>query len=165
MSKSIILNHQDIKNKLRRIAFQIYESNANETDIILAGIAKNGYTLAEKLAEILKSISDLNVTLCKVNVDKKDVFKPIETSLKPEDYANQSVVLVDDVLHTGTTLMYGVKHFLNVPLKQFKTVVLIDRNHKKFPIKADFKGLSLSTSYQNHVEVVLEDDSCEAFLK
>jgi len=49
--------------------------------------------------------------------------------------------------------MFAAKHFLDVPLKQFKTAVLVDRNHKKYPIKADFKGISLSTSLNERVEV------------
>jgi len=60
------------------------------------------------------------------------------------------------VLNSGATLIYAIKHFLNVPLNKFKTAVLIDRNHKKFPVKADFKGISLSTSLQEHVQVVLK---------
>ena len=164
MDKSVILNQEDIQRKIRRIAFQIYESNVNEKRVVLAGISQNGFVLAKSLAEVLKEISDLDVQLCEVKIDKKNVYKPIQTSLEPKDYQNQSVVLVDDVLHTGTTMMYGVKHFLEVTMKQFRTVVLIDRNHKKFPIKADFKGLSLSTSYQNHVEVVLERNNKEVYL-
>ena len=74
------------------------------------------------------------------------------------------MVLIDDVLNSGSTLIYGVKHFLNVPLKQFKTAVLVNRNHKKFPVKADFKGISLSTSINEHVEVVLDKEPIEAFL-
>ena len=54
---------------------------------------------------------------------------------------------------------------LNVPLKQFKTAVLVNRNHKKFPVKADFKGISLSTSLNEHVEVVLDGKQFEAYLK
>jgi pyrimidine operon attenuation protein/uracil phosphoribosyltransferase len=65
---------------------------------------------------------------------------------------------VDDVLSSGTALIYATKHFLDVPLKKFKTVVLVDRNHKKFPIKADFKGISLSTSLLEHVDVVFDDN-------
>jgi len=66
---------------------------------------------------------------------------------------NKSVVLVDDVLNSGTTLIYGVHHFLRTPLKQLKTAVLVNRNHKKYPVKADYKGISLSTSLQEHVHV------------
>ena len=88
----------------------------------------------------------------------------IKTSLKPEEYKNKSLVLVDDVLNSGTTLIYGVKHFLEVPLKKLKTAVLIDRNHKKYPVKADFKGISLSTSMNEHVAVVFEPKNSYAVL-
>lgn len=85
--------------------------------------------------------------------------------MDPEDYKNKSIVLVDDVLNSGTTLIYGVKHFLNVPLKQFKTAVLVNRNHKKYPVKADYKGISLSTSLHEHVNVILEGKNFEAILE
>ncbi len=80
-------------------------------------------------------------------------------------YRNKSVILVDDVLNSGTTMMYGVRHFLNVPLKQLKTVVLVDRNHKKYPIKVDFKGISLSTSIQDLVKVVFSKNGDYAYLE
>ncbi|MFL1013320.1 phosphoribosyltransferase family protein [Flavisericum labens] len=162
---NVILNHTEINNKIRRIAFQIYESNVNEKEVILAGIDKNGYIFAKKLKSVLKKISDIDVVLCKVSMDKKNPWKAITTSVPPEDYTNKSLVLVDDVLNSGTALIYGVKHFLNVPLKQFKTAVLVNRNHKKYPIKADFKGISLSTSLHEHVQVVLEGKSFEAVLE
>ena len=161
---STILTHQDIKHKIRRIAYQIYESNVDETELILAGIADNGYILAKKLKIELNKISDLDTILCKVIIDKKNPRNVINTSISENDYTNKSVVLIDDVLNSGTTLIYGVKHFLNVPLKRFKTAVLVNRNHKKYPVKADFKGISLSTSLHEHVSVVLEGKSFEAVL-
>lgn len=164
-SKHIILNHGEINHKIKRIAYQIYESNVNETEVILAGIDTNGYILAKKLKTTLDDISDLNTTLCKVIIDKKNPQLKITTSLHPEEYKNKSIVLIDDVLNSGSTLVYGVKHFLDVPLKQFKTAVLVNRNHKKFPVKADFKGISLSTSLNEHVEVVLSGKEFEAYLK
>lgn len=165
MTTQIILTKTDINNKLRRIAFQIYENNVNESEIILAGIDKNGYILAKKLKVILNRIAPINSILCKVSIDKKNPLSEIKTSINSDEYKNKSIVLIDDVLHSGTTLIYGVKHFLNVPLKQFKTAVLVNRNHKKFPIKADFKGISLSTSLNEHIQIVLEGDKMEAFLK
>jgi len=213
-SKNTILNHQQIQHKIRRIAYQIYESNVNEHEVILAGIESNGYLLAKKIKSSLDDISDIKSTLCKVIIDKRhplseiktslavkeysnksivlidDVLNSgstliygvkhflnkviidkrhplseIKTSLAVEEYSNKSIVLIDDVLNSGSTLIYGVKHFLNVPLKQFKTVVLVNRNHKKYPVKADFKGISLSTSLHEHVEVILEGKNFEAFLK
>ena len=68
------------------------------------------------------------------------------------------MILVDDVLNSGTTVIYAVRHFIDVPLKKFKTAVLVDRNHKKYPVKADFKGISLSTSLLEHVQVVFDED-------
>ncbi len=165
MASQTILTKTDITNKLRRIAFQIYENNIEESEVILAGIDKNGYILAKKLKVILNKIAPLEIILCKVSVDKKSPQGEIKTSISSKDYTNKSIVLIDDVLHSGTTLIYGVKHFLEVPLKQFKTAVLVNRNHKKYPIKADFKGISLSTSLQEHVQVVLDHEKMEAFLK
>lgn len=165
VTNNMILNHEEINHKIRRIAFQIYENNVNETEVILAGIATNGYIFAKKLKAVLEKISDINPILCKVTIDKKNPGQPVKTSIASEDYENKSLVLVDDVLNSGTTLIYGVKHFLNVPLKQFKTAVLVNRNHKKYPVKADFKGISLSTSLHEHVSVVLEGKKFEVLLE
>ena len=164
MSKTTILNHTEIAHKVRRIAYQIYESNVNESEVVVAGIADNGYILAQKITLELQKISPIKIILCKVKMDKSNVFEPVTTSLEANDYKGKSLILVDDVLHTGSVLMYAVKHFLNVPLKQIKTAVLVDRNHKKFPIKVDFKGISLSTTFQNRVEVVFLNEKDEAYL-
>lgn len=156
MNQNIILNHNQIEHKIKRIAYQIYETFSEEEAIVIAGIAKNGYLFAEKIAATLSQISTLNVLLCEVVIDKQNPSSTITTSLSKEEYKNKGLVLVDDVLNSGTTLVYGVKHFLDVPLKKFKTAVLVDRNHKKYPVKADFKGISLSTSLQEHVQVVFD---------
>tara|TARA_B110001454_G_C12561685_1_gene367955 strand:+ start:82 stop:585 length:504 start_codon:yes stop_codon:yes gene_type:complete len=161
---SIILNQVQISQKIRRIAYQIYETNSSEEEIILAGIVGNGFIFAEKLMEVLNEISPLNVILCKVNIDKKNPLNIITTSLDVEEYRNKSLVLVDDVLSSGTTLIYGIKHFLNVPLKKFKTAVLVNRNHKKYPVKADFKGISLSTSVKEHIQVEFSEKRTIAYL-
>ena len=97
-------------------------------------------------------------------LDKKNPLNNISTSLNSNEFKNKSIVVVDDVLNSGSTLMYAVKHFLDTELRQLKTTVLVDRNHKKFPIKVDFKGVSLSTSIQNHVKVKFDKNSIEAFL-
>ena len=165
MSKSIILNNQEINHKIRRIAFQIIENNSNEMEIILAGIADNGFLFAKKIEVVLKEISNSKISLCKVVMDKKNPLATIKTSITEKEYTNKSLVLVDDVLNSGSTLIYAIKHFLNVPLKQFKTAVLVNRNHKKFPVKADFKGVSLSTSLQEHITVDFKKNKSIAYLE
>lgn len=162
---TLILNHQDIQHKIKRIAYQIYETNADEAQIILAGIQGNGYLFAEKLKAALNEICPIEVVLCKVNINKKNPLETITTSIKTTDYENKTVVLVDDVLNSGLTLIYGVKHFLEVPLKKLTTAVLVNRNHKNFPVKADFKGISLSTSLQEHVCVAFDDGNYTAYLE
>jgi pyrimidine operon attenuation protein / uracil phosphoribosyltransferase len=165
MERSIILTNEQIQNKTRRIAYQIYETNSNEKEIIIAGINGNGFIFAKNICAVLTEISDLKVVLCEVIMDKKNPLKQITTNINSSDYKNKSLVLVDDVLSSGTTLMYGIKHFLEVPLKRFKTAVLINRNHKKYPVKADFKGISLSTSMREHIAVVFEKNNAFATLE
>ncbi|HEX9150767.1 MAG TPA: phosphoribosyltransferase family protein [Flavobacterium sp.] len=157
MSKNIILTNQEIEHKIKRIAYQIYETFVDEEEIVIAGIATNGFTFAKKIALALKTISPLKVSLCEVQINKQNPELPIHTSISKEQYANKGLVLVDDVLNSGTTLIYAVRHFIDVPLKKFKTAVLVDRNHKKYPVKADFKGISLSTSLLEHVQVVFDE--------
>ena len=164
MNQNIILTHQEIEHKIRRIAYQIYETFVDEKTIVIAGISSNGYVLAEKIAAKLTEISSIKVSLCEVKINKQEPAAAIHTSLEKSAYENKGLVLVDDVLNSGTTLVYGVKHFLDVPLKKFKTAVLVDRNHKKYPVKADFKGISLSTSIQEHVQVVFDPKGDYAYL-
>ena len=164
MERSVILTNTEIQHKLRRIAFQIYENNTGQKEVVLAGIAANGFLLSKKLKGILEQISPIKVILCEVIMDKKNPLNGVKTSLSDEQYKNKSLVLVDDVLNSGTTLMYAVKHFLDVPLKQFHTAVLVNRNHKKYPIKADFKGISLSTSLQEHISLEVKKNGITAYL-
>lgn len=159
MSKNIILTNQEIEHKIKRIAYQIYETFVDEEEIVIAGIAANGFTFAKKIALALDTISHIKVSLCEVQINKQNPQLPIHTSLPKEQYANKGLVLVDDVLNSGTTLIYAVRHFIDVPLKKFKTAVLVDRNHKKYPVKADFKGISLSTSLLEHVQVVFDENN------
>lgn len=160
-----ILSHEQIQHKIRRIAYQIYEANVNEKEILIAGIEGDGLKFAKKIKQVLEDITEAKISLCKVNMDKKNPLKSgVTTSISEAEYKNKSVVLVDDVLNSGTTLIYGVHHFLKTPLKQLKTAVLVNRNHKKYPVKADYKGISLSTSLQEHVHVKFQSKNDVVYL-
>ncbi|MBU2945104.1 phosphoribosyltransferase family protein [Zobellia uliginosa] len=160
-----ILTHQQIQYKIERIAYQIYEANVEEKEIIIAGIDGGGLNFAKKLQRVLKRVTNAEVTLCKVIMDKENPLQSgVKTSIPESEYINKSIVLVDDVLNSGTTLIYGVHHFLKTPLKQLKTAVLVNRNHKKYPVKADYKGISLSTSLQEHVHVQFKAKNDMVFL-
>jgi pyrimidine operon attenuation protein/uracil phosphoribosyltransferase len=164
MENNLILTNEEIKHKIKRIAYQIYEANASESEIYLAGITTNGFIFTNKIAKQLRSISDLNVKTIEVKVNKKDILAPVSTSIPLEEIENKSIVLIDDVLNSGGVLIYGAIHFLKVPLKKLLTAVLVNRNHKKYPIKADFKGISLSTTLHERVEVIFEEGNDRAYL-
>ena len=164
MYNDCILSAEQAELSIRRIAYQIHEDNSNEKKIVVAGVMSNGNQVARSIAKVLRSISNIEVIDCQIQIDKKNPINKIQTSIDSNVYKNQSIVIVDDVLHTGTTLIYAVRHFLQVSLAQCKVAVLINRNHKKFPLKADYKGISLSTSMQEHVEIVCKNDSFVGYL-
>ncbi len=160
-----ILNHNQVEHKIRRIAYQIAEVYLNYDKIILAGIEGGGYTFAKEVKKTLSKIIPIEIVLCKVQMDKKNPLNQIKTTIKEKDYQGCGVIICDDVLNSGTTLIYAVRHFLNVPLARLKTAVLVNRNHKKYPVKADFKGISLSTTLEEHIEVQLDKKPFSVLLK
>ena len=153
-TQTLVLNAQQMSQKIQRMAWEIYEQNHAEKNIIVAGIAKRGFVLAERIAKTLANISEIEVILVSIQLDKDN---PLGASIQVDevDFTNQTVVLVDDVLKSGKTLMYGAQYFMQKQLKKLTTAVLIDRNYKRYPIKADVVGLSLSTTMQEHVSVEL----------
>ena len=159
-----ILEQDQIDKIIKRIAYQILENNSEELEIFLIGIKNNGYVLAELIYHQLKQISNLNIILYSIQINKKDPLKSIEHNFDLKKMKNKSIVLIDDVLNSGRTLLYGVKFLLDIPLSNFNTAVLIDRNHKKYPIKIDFKGISLSTSIEENVSVVFEKNNAFAII-
>ena len=164
MQKKKILENTQILNKIKRISLQIIESNLNSSKIIICGIEKNGALLAQKICTELNHITKKNIIFCKIKINKSNPTENIQLSINKEVCENQSIVIVDDVLNSGKTLIYAVKHFLDIEVKSIKTAVLVNRSHKKFPISADFKGINLSTSLQNHVDVVFTKNKVEGFL-
>ena len=157
--QTVVLNETQINQKIDRLAFQIYENHYQEKELIVGGIAGSGFKLAELICERLAKFSDIQVTLVPVHVDKNDPLSgDPSVDLERTDVEDKVVILVDDVLNSGKTLIYGIKYFLKVRLKALRTVALIDRDHKRFPVKADYVGLHLSTTLQEHVNVVLDGE-------
>ena len=159
VSSTLILNAEQIRQKIRRIAFQVYENNFEERALLLAGISGEGYVLAKALAKELTTISPFAVSLLQLNFDKNQLTQPpIQSDIPTTDYADTVVVVVDDVLHTGRTLAFSLQPFLNIPVRKLQVAVLVDRNHPRYPVAADYKGYELSTTLTEHVEVVLSDE-------
>ena len=156
--KNKIMDANDIHRTIKRISYQIYETHFEESQLVLAGIAKNGVIMATRIRNELKKISEIDIIFMEISVDKKNPINPIVLSQKLEVCKNNPVVVVDDVLNTGSTLIYAVTHFLSIKLKKLQTAVLVNRNHKNFPVKGDFKGISLSTSIKEHIDVKFGED-------
>ena len=154
-----ILSKELTIKKINRIAHEILERNFEEKELILAGIHPCGYTLAQMLKVKLEDICKTKITLIKVSLDK---LAPLQSEIKLDcdlkTIAKKSIVMVDDVLNTGRTLAYSFKPFLTSEVKKLQVAVIVDRDHKTFPVHADFVGYSLSTTLQELIKVELEDE-------
>jgi pyrimidine operon attenuation protein/uracil phosphoribosyltransferase len=157
----LILNTQQIRQKIDRIAYQVLEDNFEEEDIVIAGIRPRGNILAERLKQVLDRIAPFKSTLINIKLEKDSSTLEAKTDNDIGICANKVVILVDDVLNSGKTLAYGFGVFLDVPLKKLRTVVLVDRNHKSFPVSTDYAGIALSTLLKEHVDVVLSENGDE----
>ncbi|HYG04218.1 MAG TPA: phosphoribosyltransferase family protein [Chryseosolibacter sp.] len=154
--RSLILDAVQIKQKIRRMAFEVYEHNFKEKSVVIAGIDGQGYTLAKLLAKEIEAISPLKTQLVKVTIDKA-LPQQSEVTLDclPKDIKKKCIVLVDDVLNTGRTFAYSLKPFLTIEIKKLEIAVLVNRSHTLFPVYPQYTGYDLSTTLREHVEVVL----------
>lgn len=149
--KIIILDKERIAYKLRRMAYEIWEHNSDEKEIILIGIENGGKTVADNLGALLTEISPLKVTVLAVSINKKN---PLNHALDFEvNLTGKSVVLVDDVTNSGKTITYSLHAILSYNLKRLMVAVLVDRKHKSFPVASDIVGLTIATTLQEHIEV------------
>ncbi|MFC6998493.1 phosphoribosyltransferase family protein [Rufibacter roseus] len=163
--ESLILEHQQILQKVKRIAFEIYEQNFEEKKLVLAGIHENGYFLAQQLEQELKNISPLEIQLIEVRLHKTEPLEhEIQITPLPESLKDTAVVLVDDVLNTGKTLAYTLRVFLEKDCKKLEIATLINRHHPLYPIAATYTGYSLATTLREHIRVVQENGEWGAYL-
>ncbi|ATL49872.1 phosphoribosyltransferase [Chitinophaga caeni] len=150
-NKNVILSQEVIAQKIIRIAYEIYEHNSAEKGIVLAGIWDRGSIIARKIADQLKEISDIDVELIELKLNKEN---PSQVDISKEmDFTGKVIVVVDDVANSGRTMLYALKPFLNNLPRKIQTAVLVDRKHKSFPLSVDFVGYSLATTLQEMVMV------------
>jgi len=156
MEKNLILTGQQVSQKIKRMAFEVYEHNFQEKEVVFAGIEGQGYTLATLLAKQLEEISAIKAKVVKVSIDKEAPLQSeIHLDAEPASFKKRCVIVVDDVLNTGKTLAYAMKPFLGVEVKKIEVAVLINRSHSTFPIQPTYTGFGLSTTLTEHIEVTL----------
>jgi pyrimidine operon attenuation protein/uracil phosphoribosyltransferase len=159
-----ILDSNQINQKILRLSWQVFEDNFSEKEIVLVGIGEQGLLIAEQVKFHLNTISKLKTTVFRIDVDRDKPFNKVSTNLTENDYKNKVIILIDDVLHSGKTLTYAFKTFLDTSVKKMAVLVLIDRNHNTFPVKANYVGLSLSTTLKEYIEVVLKGSNKGVYL-
>lgn len=160
-----ILTSTQIQQKLDRITYQIAEDCFEEKMIYIIGIHGNGYKLAKIISQKIQQINQHEVKLVELFIDKKDPLKKeITMNIPNEEITDKCIILVDDVVNSGKTMQYALTKILEQSTKFIKTVALVDRKHRNFPIRCDFVGLTLSTTLQEHVEVEI-GDTMSAYLK
>ncbi len=160
-----ILSSRQIKQKTERLAHQLVENTFDEPVVFIGGIEGNGIILANSLANIMRQHTQSEINVFSIKVNKNEPWsEAIELSSPRKDMKNAYIILVDDVLNSGKTMQFALVELLKFPTKAIKTVALVDRKHRRFPVKANFVGLSLSTTLKERVEVDLTDGSEKAYL-
>lgn len=158
MEKTLILNSDQSQQKIERIAAEIQEKLFGTKELFFLGIGDKGEALAK---HIIKELPE-DIVVDSAKCEKANI--PSKSFLPDVPFEGKTVIVLDDVLESGTTLMHVCSAVMLQNPKQIKTVILVDRMHPRFPINADFVGLTLSTTLQNHVEVSFKEDAITAHL-
>ena len=161
--KTEVLNEKQILRICNRFAFQIIENLSKNEDIFLVGIKENGFEIAKIIMNEIEKISEKKVHINYIKINKKDPKNNLSSDIKKDNNFN-NIFLIDDVLNTGKTLIYSITFLLKLNIKSIKTLVLIDRNHKEYPVKIDFKGISLSTNIDDNVKLIRDKKNLKAII-
>ena len=156
MKRTRILTAREIEQKLRRIAHQINEDHYKDKTLFLVGVRPQGYRVAERLAPELRAISNAEIALHSISLNKdKPWTEGMDFDGDFKAMKNKVIILVDDVLNSGKTLMYSSGYLLQSNPRKLAIATLVDRIHRTFPIRATYVGLTLSTNLKEHVNVEL----------
>ena len=155
-SKNIILDYQDVENKIKRISLEILEDNIDQKELILFGVSKNGKIIAKKIIALIKKYSKIDLELIGVEIvlNSKNILK-FDKSFRVN---NRSVIIVSDVSQSAKTLQLIISSLMSQDPFKIKTAVMVNRDHSLFPVKINFSGLNLSTSVNEHVDVSVNKD-------
>ena len=154
--RKYLLQGDIIAKKLKRLALEIIENNLDEKELIFVGIQNTGVIVAKWLQKLINKQSDLKIELLTMKMDKQ---APDDINLsKKMDFDNKSIIIIDDVINSGKTLLYAVKPFLEYHPKKVRTLVLVERSHALFPVGANYKGVSLATTLQEKIVVDVEGE-------
>ena len=155
-NKNIILNYQDVENKIKRISLEILEDNIDQKKLIFFGVSKNGIIIAKKIINLISEYSEIDFEMIGVEIDL-NLVNPLKFE-RDFKINNKSVIIVSDVSQSAKTLQVIISNLMSLDPFKIKTAVMINRDHSLFPVKIDFSGLNLSTSMNEHVNVKVNKD-------
>ncbi|MHA7238626.1 bifunctional pyr operon transcriptional regulator/uracil phosphoribosyltransferase PyrR [Arthrobacter sp. TMS1-12-1] len=168
ITKRVVLAAADIDRALTRIAHEILEANRGSRDLVLLGIPRRGFPLAQRLAQKIASVDSsvdpdlitgqLDVTMYRDDLRRNPTRSPLATQLPPSGIDDKVVVLVDDVLYSGRTIRAALDALADLGRpRAVRLAVLVDRGHRELPIRADHVGKNLPTSSRERVRVHLAE--------
>ena len=163
--KAKILDPDNVKRAITRIAHEILEKNKGVKDLCLVGIRSRGVYLAKRLAECIKEIerADIPVGILDITLYRDDLTlistQPVVHKTEIDfEIDEKNLVLVDDVLYTGRTIRAALDALIDFGRpKSIQLAVLVDRGHREFHIRADYVGKNIPTSKIETVEVRLSE--------
>jgi pyrimidine operon attenuation protein/uracil phosphoribosyltransferase len=167
-----VLQQADITRALTRISHEILESNRSLDDLVLLGIPTRGVVLAERIAEIIRGVADvavsvgsLDVTMYRDDLDRNPTRSPSPTDVPARGIDGAMVVLVDDVLYSGRTIRAALDALQAIGRPRFvRLAVLIDRGHRELPIRPDYVGKNLPSAQSERVNVHIAEIDGDEFV-
>ena len=168
-SEKRVLNKDQIKRALSRIAHEILERNGGTTDVVLMGIHTRGVFLARRLSAVISEFEghEAPVGTLDIGLYRDDVSEGAQPHMRPTDIPvsleHSLTVLVDDVLYTGRTIRAAMNVLTDFGRpRQIQLGVLVDRGHRELPIRADYVGKNVPTSHQEQIRVrIMELDGVD----
>jgi len=153
-----ILDDVQIRRKIKRMAFEIAETNFESDWIFFLGINNNGYNFAEMLMKSLRKVTDKELKLARISLKPEDpANNEIKVDIEKSKLTGISIIVVDDVANTGRTLFYAMEVLMDILPSKVETAVLVDRMHKQFPININHVGLTFATTIQDNIKVDLSE--------
>ena len=149
---------------LNRIAWQILEEFYEDKEIVIIGIKARGPAVANLINSKLSEISQAKIEFVEFSIDKENALTADIGWSKDVDIKGKAIVLVDDVLNSGITIAGALSEIFSKEPKSVKVAVLANRDHKAFPIHADFVGVSLATTLKEHISLERERGKMAVYL-
>lgn len=161
-----LLDSTDINRIIRRMAHEIIEKNKGIFNLCLVGIQKGGVILAKRLASQIESIEPghidvgtLDITFYRDDLNTKEEQPVVKYTEIPCTIDNKTVILVDDVFFTGRSIRSAMDALIDFGRPAYiQLAVLIDRGHRELPIRADYAGKNIPTSFDERIEVTLDEE-------